>query len=116
MYRVVQPDGFFPGDVCTTYQATLVSPDRAWPADVRAVAVYIHENLFDEDLMVARVKQACGIGDNNISGRFRYYVRFLQWAGMTYLALPVIKGRQGCKPEFDMCRRSRWVLRLGLCP
>lgn len=74
MYQVVQRDGFSPGDVCTTYQATLASPDRAWPADVRAVAAYIHANLFDEDLMVARVKQACGIGDNNISGRFRYYV------------------------------------------
>ena len=34
----------------------------------------LHANLFDDNLMVARVKRECGIGDNNISGRFRYYV------------------------------------------
>ncbi len=74
MHQVIRNGRRHAWDECTNYQASLIPPDPTWPVDVRAVAAYIHANLFDDNLMVARVKRECGIGDNNISGRFRYYV------------------------------------------
>ncbi len=74
MHQIMRNGRVHAWDECTNYQESLTPPDPTWPIDVRAVAIYIHANLFDENLMVAKVKRACGIGDNNISGRFRYYV------------------------------------------
>ena len=74
MHQIIQKGRLHTWDECTNYQANLTPPDPTWPVDVRAVAAYIHANLFANNLMVAKVKRECGIGDNNISGRFRYYV------------------------------------------
>ena len=74
MHQVIQKDRLHAWDECTNYQASLTPPDPTWPVDVRAVAAYIHANLFDENLKVAKLKRECGIGDNNISGRFKYFV------------------------------------------
>jgi AraC-like DNA-binding protein len=63
---------------------SLVETDSDCPADVTRVLEEIHSHLFDSELTIERVKQKCGIGDNNISSRFRYFV--------------------GCKP-------SRYILR-----
>ena len=56
------------------YQNNLEPPHPAWPPDVRAVACYVHAHLFRDTLTVEQIKKQCGIGNNNISGRFRHYI------------------------------------------
>jgi len=72
MYQLAHPYHYT--DHRSSYQAGLMLPDPTWPPDVRAVVHYIHCHLFNEMLTVGELKRQCGIGDNNISGRFRYYV------------------------------------------
>lgn len=74
MQQIIQNGQVHSCEDSMLYQEGLGAPDPRWPADVQAVAAYINKHLFDEGLTVDRVKRECGIGDNNISGRFRYYV------------------------------------------
>lgn len=57
-----------------TYQENLYSPDPAWPPDVRALYKAIQARLFERDLRVGDVRRSCGIGDHNVSCRFKYHV------------------------------------------
>src|SRR5918992_347644 len=41
------------------------------PRDVRQVLAFIREHLFSPELNVQQLKRGCGIGDNNVSSRFR---------------------------------------------
>lgn len=41
------------------------------PRELRELAACIHQNLFDPDLNVKRVREMCRVRDNNISSRFR---------------------------------------------
>ena len=74
MHQIVRNDRARVWQECEQYRQSLAPPDPTWPPDVQAVAAYIHANLFNENLKVEQVRRACRIGDNNISGRFRYYV------------------------------------------
>lgn len=56
------------------YQATLDPPCASWPCNVATLVDYLHEHLFDEELSVARAKEACNIRNNNISIRFKRVV------------------------------------------
>jgi AraC-like DNA-binding protein len=42
--------------------------------DIQHLVTYIHAHLFDEGLTVTEIKRQCRVHDNNISGRFAYYV------------------------------------------
>lgn len=56
------------------YLDALPPPDPNWPPDVRIVYEDILDHLFDLGLRINDVKQRCGIGNNNISCRFRHFV------------------------------------------
>lgn len=56
------------------YLDALPSPDPDWPVDVRVMHDDISAHLFSLGLRIRDVKSRCGIGDNNISSRFRYFV------------------------------------------
>lgn len=74
MYLVYQNGRTHLTDACHLYQASLAPPEPTWPADVRLVMQHIHAHMFEESLTVEWIKRECGISDNNISGRFKYYV------------------------------------------
>lgn len=44
------------------------------PCDVVKILRCIHENPFDPDLSVKRLKSRCQVRDNNVSSRFRHEV------------------------------------------
>jgi AraC family transcriptional regulator len=56
------------------YLDALPPPDPDWPPDVRIVYEDLHDHLFDLGLRINDVKQRCGIGNHNISCRFKHFV------------------------------------------
>jgi len=48
--------------------------DSRWPSDITKLVTHLHLHLFEEGLTVTEIKQKCRICDNNISGRFSYYL------------------------------------------
>ena len=56
------------------YRERLPAPDPGWPADVRVFVDALHARLFDPDVRVCDVRAQNGLRDNNVSGRFRFYV------------------------------------------
>jgi AraC-like DNA-binding protein len=47
---------------------------RELPADIQRVLSYIDENAFDPRVNVQRIKLRCGLRDNNVSSRFRFFM------------------------------------------
>lgn len=56
-----------------TYLTSLSPPNPDWPSDVRAVAEAIHHQLFNLDLKLKDVYRQCGIGNHNVSARFKHF-------------------------------------------
>lgn len=48
---------------------------RELPLDIQRILSYVEENTFDPKLNVQRIKAHCGLRDNNISSRFRLFMR-----------------------------------------
>lgn len=44
------------------------------PTDIQRVLSYIEENAFDPRLNVQRIRLHCGLRDNNVSSRFRFFL------------------------------------------
>ena len=74
MHQIVHRDRLAFTYLREIYQENLEPPNPVWPLDVRAVACYVHAHLFRDTVTVEEIKKQCGIGNNNISGRFRHYV------------------------------------------
>lgn len=47
---------------------------RELPLDIQRVLSYIEESAFDPKMNVQRIKNHCGLRDNNISSRFRLFM------------------------------------------
>lgn len=45
--------------------------DEALETDVRLALDYVHAHLFDDDLSVGRVRERCGLRNNNVTFRFK---------------------------------------------
>lgn len=60
--------------VLEEYRLNLPPPDKDWPYDVQRGYRCLHENLYDEELNVAELRNRCGIRSKNFSARFRYFV------------------------------------------
>ena len=58
----------------TAYLNALPPPDPDWPPDVWAMYKDIHEHLFDFGLQIQDVRARCGLGNNNVSSRFKHFV------------------------------------------
>lgn len=56
------------------YKKSLPCSDSTWPADVRVLYDAIQNRLFDPGVRIGEVRQACGIGDHNISCRFKHHI------------------------------------------
>lgn len=57
-----------------SYVKDLPEPDPDWPTDVQIVYAKIHDRLFERSLVVQEVLNNCGIYNNDIYVRFRYFV------------------------------------------
>lgn len=55
-------------------QPMLETTNEQHPYDVQTALSYIHAHLFEEDLNVNTVLEACELRNHNISGRFRRHV------------------------------------------
>lgn len=56
------------------YLDALPPPDPDWPPDVRSVYEDIQARLFDFGLRIEDLKTRCGLGNNNVSSRFKRFV------------------------------------------
>lgn len=59
---------------------TLPSPDPQWPTDVRVLLSALHRRLVEPGLRLAKVRQALGLHDHNVTSRFAYYVGQRPWS------------------------------------
>ena len=76
---------------CTAYIESLPPPDPDWPPDVRIVYEDILDHLFDLGLRINDVKQRCGIGNHNISSRFKHFVGRAPKAHVVYHRVALAK-------------------------
>ena len=56
------------------YKATLSQPDPSWPVGVRELLRLLNERLFDLDVSIEELREACGMHDHNLSSRFGAFV------------------------------------------
>ena len=56
------------------YKATLPQPDPSWPVGVRELHRLLNERLFDLDVSIEELREACGMRDHNLSSRFGAFV------------------------------------------
>jgi len=56
------------------YLDALPPPDLDWPPDVRVLYHAIQRRLFEEGLRVNDVRKRCGLGNHNISSRFKWHI------------------------------------------
>ena len=56
------------------YKATLPQPDPSWPIGVRELHRLLNERLFDLDVSIEELREACGMRDHNLSSRFGAFV------------------------------------------
>jgi AraC family transcriptional regulator len=60
--------------ILEAYRHQLFRPNPKWREKVRETVVYIHEHLFDSELTVERLQEACHISSKEFPGIFRYYI------------------------------------------
>ncbi len=75
----------------TAYIESLPPPVPDWPPDVRIVYEDILDHLFDLGLRINDVKQRCGIGNHNISSRFKHFVGRAPKAHVVYHRVALAK-------------------------
>ena len=56
------------------YLETLPPPNSNWPVDVRILYGALRQRLFQEGVRVDAVRKRCGLGNHNISSRFKWHV------------------------------------------
>ena len=56
------------------YKAALPQPDLSWPVGVRELYGLLNGRLFDLDVGIEELREACGMRDHNLSSRFGAFV------------------------------------------
>lgn len=75
----------------TAYLDALPPPDPDWPPDVRVLYEDLHDHLFEAGLTIGDVKERCGIGNHNVSSRFKWHVGNAPKRYITYHRLKLAK-------------------------